>query len=256
MAPSSFAVAKVRTKIELAKQIIEKVKIFCLPTPASHILLLPLCRLTGLSDSSAVGSVPRSGRGGREFESPLSDQLSLAMDRTDTPHWFAMRATYHREMKAYDELTEVGVKVFIPMRWTKKKVGLRMKRVEEPAIRSLLFVYCSQPFIQQFKLRRNYLQYICSFQKDGVREPIIVPDQQMEDFIRVSTQSEELTYIDPETENIAPGTRVRIISGPFEGMIGTFQRVNGHRNRQFLIQIEGVLAIAIQISPNQIEIIK
>ena len=34
-----------------------------------------LCsRLSGLSDSSAVGSVPRSGRGGREFESPLSDQ--------------------------------------------------------------------------------------------------------------------------------------------------------------------------------------
>ena len=26
------------------------------------------------------------------------------MDRTETPHWFAMRATYHREMKAYDEL--------------------------------------------------------------------------------------------------------------------------------------------------------
>ena len=30
--------------------------------------------LSRLSDSSAVGSVPRSGRGGREFESPLSDQ--------------------------------------------------------------------------------------------------------------------------------------------------------------------------------------
>ena len=28
------------------------------------------------SDSSAVGSVPRSGRGGREFESPLSDHFS------------------------------------------------------------------------------------------------------------------------------------------------------------------------------------
>ena len=29
------------------------------------------------SDSSAVGSVPRSGRGGREFESPLSDHFLL-----------------------------------------------------------------------------------------------------------------------------------------------------------------------------------
>lgn len=167
-----------------------------------------------------------------------------------------MRATYRREMKAHDELKEAGAEVFIPMHWTKKKVGTRMKRVEAPAVHSLLFVRCSQPFIQQFKLKRPYLQYLCSFHRDGTRHPIIVPDQQMEDFIRVSTQAEESTYIDPETENLTQGQRVRIVNGPFEGMTGTFQRVTGKRNRQFVIQIEGVLAIAIQISPNQLEVIK
>ena len=178
------------------------------------------------------------------------------MDRTDTKHWFAMRATYRREMKAHDELTEAGIEVFIPMRWTKKKVGQRMKRVETPAVQSLIFVHGSQPFIQQFKLKRPYLQYMCSFGRDGSRKPIIVPDQQMEDFIRVSTQTEEeVTYIDPETMQLTPGTRVVVVNGPFEGMKGTFQRVQGHRNRQFVIQIEGVLALAIQISPNQIDVL-
>ena len=167
-----------------------------------------------------------------------------------------MRATYRREMKAYDELKDAGAEVFIPMHWTKKMVGTRMKRVEVPAVHSLLFVRCSQPFIQQFKLRRPYLQYLCAFHRDGTRHPIIVPDQQMEDFIRVSTQAEDTTYIDPETENLTKGQRVRIVNGPFEGMTGTFQRVLGKRNRQFVIQIEGVLAIAIQISPNQLEVIK
>ena len=164
-----------------------------------------------------------------------------------------MRATYRREMKARDELTEVGVEVFIPMRWTKKKVGLHMKRVEAPAISGLLFVHCSQPFIQQFKLKRPYLQYICSFQRDGNRKPIIVPDQQMADFIRVSTEADDPEYIDTENMNLATGTPVRIIGGPFDGMRGTFQRVQGHRNRQFVVQIEGVLAMAVNIHPSLVE---
>ena len=82
------------------------------------------------------------------------------MDTTDTLHWFAMRATYRRELKARDELTGAGAEVFIPMRWTKRKVGERMKRVETPAVNSLFFVHCSQPFIQEFKRRRTYIQYI------------------------------------------------------------------------------------------------
>ena len=179
------------------------------------------------------------------------------MDRTDTPHWFAMRATYRREMKAHDELEEAGIEVFIPMRLVNKKVGTRMKRVEAPAVSGLLFVHCSQPFLQTFKLKRPYLQYLCSFERDGSRKPIVVPDQQMMDFIRISTQTEEeVTYLDPELENLAQGTRVRIVNGPFEGLTGTFQRVQGKRNRQFVIQIEGVLALAVQISPNLLEVIE
>ncbi len=179
------------------------------------------------------------------------------MDRTDTLHWFAMRATYRREMKAHDELTDAGVEVFIPMKLVKKKVGLRMKRVETPAVSGLIFAHCSQPFMQAFKLKRPYLQYLCQFNRDGSRKPIIVPDQQMADFMRVSKQAEEeVTYIDPETTNLALGTRVVIVNGPFEGMKGSLQRIEGKRNRQFIIQIEGVLALAISISPNQIEVIK
>lgn len=178
------------------------------------------------------------------------------MDRTDTPHWFAMRATYRREMKAHDELTDAGAEVFIPMKLVKKKVGLRMKRVEAPAVSGLLFVRCSQPFIQAFKLRRPYLQYMCSFHHDGTRKPIVVPDQQMEDFIRISTEADEPQYIDTDCMNLTPGTPVRIIGGPFEGMKGSFQRVNGQRNRQFIIRIEGVLALAINIHPSFVEPIR
>lgn len=178
------------------------------------------------------------------------------MDTTDTLHWFAMRATYRRELKARDELTGAGAEVFIPMRWTKRKVGERMKRVETPAVNSLFFVHCSQPFIQEFKRRRTYIQYMCSPVPGGGRKPIIVPDNQMEEFIRVSSLVDDTAeYIDAETTILTPGTRVVVTSGPFEGTKGTFQKIVGRRNRQFVIQIEGVLALAIQISPKQIEVL-
>ena len=174
------------------------------------------------------------------------------MDRTDTQHWFAMRATYRREMKAHDELTDAGIETFIPMQWTKKRVGLRMKRVQVPAISGLIFVRCSQPFIQNFKLKRPYLQYLCFTGRDGKRTPIIVPEQQMTDFIRISTHSEEVTYLELNEKTLPQGTRVRIVGGPFEGVAGTFQRVAGKRNRQFVVQLEGVLALCIQVSPSEV----
>ncbi len=48
--------------------------IFLLSVLFCNVLFVPLHRFYCHSESSAVGSVPRSGRGGREFESPLSDK--------------------------------------------------------------------------------------------------------------------------------------------------------------------------------------
>ena len=50
-----------------------KACIFYFSIFVSQLFVVSLQRFLGHSESSAVGSVPRSGRGGREFESPLSD---------------------------------------------------------------------------------------------------------------------------------------------------------------------------------------
>ncbi len=220
------------------------------------------------SDSSAVGSVPRSGRGGREFESPLSDK-DIAMNDTsnissqtnqpqaEEPKWFAMRATYRCELAMKKKLEDANMTCFIALKAIEKKVGLRKKRVWVPEIGNLIFVRAVRQQLQDFKKLEVRLQYICSKNHKGGRTPIVVPDKQMAAFIKLYESGNYEISGDYEIINsIEPGMQVRVKEGPFEGMVGTFQRIKGHRNKRFVISIDQVACISTTIiSPNMVEIL-
>ena len=88
---------------------------------------------------------------------------------------------------------------------------------------------------------------------NGRREPITVPQQQMDSFIAVAgTYDEQLIYLNPEPGDFSQGDRVRILGGPFEGAEGVFVRVKG--DRRVVVSIEGVVAVATTfIHPSLIE---
>jgi len=185
------------------------------------------------------------------------------MDRSDTLHWFAMRALYQRETKVQallealrQEKPETLVEVFIPMKWEKKVVRGRMRRVQVPAIGGLMFVRWDQPSLQEFKSRIEHFQYMTFPAADGRRHPIIVPDRQMQDFIRLCEGTKDPLFLDASLQNLAPGTPVRVIGGPFMGMTGTFQRVAGKRSRHFVVRIPQLLSVAAEIPAADLEVIK
>ena len=63
-----------------------------------------------------------------------------------------------------------------------------------------------------------FLQYR-TFPENGKNVPIVVPDNQMQQFIAVcETHNEQLMYLNPDEINIAKGTPVRIIGGTFDGV--------------------------------------
>lgn len=57
------------------------------------------------------------------------------------PHWYALRATYGREKKAYDYMVCQGRTAFYPTIKRMKLVDGKKKSVEESRIPNLLFVY-------------------------------------------------------------------------------------------------------------------
>ena len=171
--------------------------------------------------------------------------------------WFAMRATYKREFVAQEYLQSKGIEVFIPLRREIKVIRGIKRKVTVPAINSLIFVYAKKEQIQQAKYGVEYLQYLTR-KLDGKNIPIIVPSDQMELFKRVvEDDTIDKTYFAPGEVNFAEGTRVKVHGGALDGYEGILMKQKGRRNKQFFLDVEGVLTVNPQlINYDLIEVVK
>ena len=157
--------------------------------------------------------------------------------------WFAMRATYKRELVAQEYLQGKGMEVFVPMRSEIKVVRGIKRKLRVPAINSLIFVHAKKQELQEAKFGLDYLQYITR-RIEGKNEPIIVPDKQMHDFMQiVQDDTVEKTFHSPAEVDLALGTRVKIHGGPFDGMEGVLVKVKGKRKKQFFVELPGLVAV-------------
>ena len=159
--------------------------------------------------------------------------------------WYAMSATFGRALKAKEYLESHSLRCFIPMRYEVVSSRQGKERRLVPAINNLLFVYAEREQLQSLKSEVAYLQYLTR-PEGGRRVPIVVPDRQMEQFITVcDSYYEKLTYLNPEEINLAKGTPVQIVGGVFDGVEGTFVKVEGVRNRRVAVLVPGIAAVVI-----------
>ncbi len=168
--------------------------------------------------------------------------------------WYVMRA-YKLEIKAEELLVENGLECFVPKQYAVRIYhGVKSKRLV-PIIPSLVFVHASKEQILDFKKQYNFLQFVIWKRKDEA-EHLIVPNDQMESFIKVvSSGQESLVYFKPDEIDIKKGTRVRIHGGQFDGVTGTFMQVKGKRNRRIVVLLDGIIAVAAEVQPDLIEVL-
>ena len=161
--------------------------------------------------------------------------------------WFAMRATYKREMVAKEYLEGKGIEVFVPLKTEIKVIRGIKRKVTVPAINSLIFVYAQKEQIQQAKFGVDYLQDLTR-KLEGRNVPTIVPDYQMEQFIAiVEDDTIEKSFFAPGDVDFAAGTKVKVHGGAFDGYEGILLKVKGKRNKQFFINLDGVAAVSTKI---------
>ena len=161
-------------------------------------------------------------------------------------HWYAMRATYGRNLEAKKALDEAAVENYVPMRYvvTTDKRGRRVKKFV-PVVRDLVFIRTTQSGMLLLKEKHEYLRNIYVPTEEGKKRPVIVPEDQMANFIKVTgTAADGLLFFSPDEVNLIKGTRVRIHGGQFDGLEGTFIKVKGARDRRVVVEIEGVIVVA------------
>lgn len=159
----------------------------------------------------------------------------------NTKRWFAIRVTYNREMKVKRELDSLHIENFLPMKYRLIVRGDRKIKELVPAIHNLIFVNISSSALKEYKATTTLpIRYIMNRE---TREPIVIPENQMKNFIAVAgNTAEQIVYLEPNISNFSKGDKVRIVGGVFEGAEGYFMRVKG--DRRVVVCINGIAAVA------------
>jgi len=161
--------------------------------------------------------------------------------------WYALHTKPRHEKKVAEELVSKSMEVYLPMERKLKVWSDRKKWVEEPLIKSYLFVYCS---VQDLE-RVRYTQ--------GIVKPVLfngkaTPVRQVEiDNLKIIIGS-GIPY-EETAELFTPGDRVRIEAGKFAGVEGVL--VETHGRYRLLVNVEVVnFTLKVEVSTSLVRTIK
>jgi transcription antitermination factor NusG len=136
--------------------------------------------------------------------------------------WYAIRVTYHRELKVKEDLDARGITSFVPMQYRREeRNGVMVKRLV-PSVHNLIFIHTTPSEMVEYKKTTNLpIRYIMNRE---THKPVTVPTHEMENFIRVAgTYDEKLIYLNPDPGDFTKGERVRIVR--LDSIIVTVERV-------------------------------
>lgn len=178
----------------------------------------------------------------------------MKAEEYDIVRWYVMRA-HKCEAKAEERLAAARLEFYIPKTYVVRIYHGRKTKRLVPVIPDMIFVKASHRQISDFKIANNYLQFVIWNKTDG-QAYLTVPEKQMQDFIRVSSNPEaDTAYLRPDEINIKKGARVRILGGELDGIEGVFMKVKGKRNKRLVVMLDGVMAAATEVQPDLIEVI-
>ncbi|MBR6655870.1 MAG: UpxY family transcription antiterminator [Alistipes sp.] len=168
--------------------------------------------------------------------------------------WFAMRATYGRNLMAQRALEMGEIESFVPMRKRTVKVGRRVKTDMIPVVRDLIFVLGERDAVQEAKSRIPYLHYIVR-PSEGKNIPVEVPEEQMNAFIAVCKEMDDnVELLSGEEVHFEVGEKVEVTNGSFRGHQGLLVKIEGKRSKRFVVAIDGVVAAVVSgITANDIK---
>ncbi|MCK5814865.1 MAG: UpxY family transcription antiterminator [Flavobacteriaceae bacterium] len=134
--------------------------------------------------------------------------------------WFVIYVKPRAEKKVVQELEKLGITVFCPMITEVRQWSDRKKKVEVPLINSYVFVQLKEKereIVFQVPYVVRYLFWL--------KKPAIVRDEE----IRVLKETLSEVGVNAQVENLKPGDRLKVKSGPFAGKEGVVQELTKRR---------------------------
>ena len=163
--------------------------------------------------------------------------------------WFVLRATYARVVKAYEYLTKDGAEAYLPQHYVQREVNGKMKRLLEPLLPNILFVYATSEKVEAYVKHTPALSYLSyyynHFQADtqGKNPPLVVRYEEMMNFIRAtSVDNEYIQLVNPEQCRYKSGDLVQFQRCCREGSASAWAAMCGGGDCRALLSGDGVCA--------------
>ena len=159
-------------------------------------------------------------------------------------NWFALYTKSRSEKKVYQELINKGIDSYLPLEKKLKLWSDRKKWVEEPFIRSYVFVYTEEENLQH---SLNTPGVVTVIRFEG--KPAIVQEKHIKLIETVLSSNEEYEL---STERFETGEKVEIEKGDLKGLYG--EMVHHLNKYKVLIRIESINQnILIRINPSYLK---
>ena len=171
--------------------------------------------------------------------------------------WFVLRVTYNRTQKAHGIISTSDVQSYMPMHFVIKKEIGKKKRILQPLLPNLLFVYATREAVnsiikkkeEETSVLKFYLDKTKPLEENGKHPPLTIPFAAMTNFIKAtSTDNEHVRIVSPEQCHYKSGDIVKVIDGEFEGVTGKVARIAGQQ--RVVVEISGLCLVATAYIPN------
>ena len=169
-------------------------------------------------------------------------------------HWYVLRATYGRVKPSFEYLAGHGITVYHPTVKVCRMVNGKRKKVEESRLPNIFFAQSTEEILKTFVYDNANLPHLRFYYRhvglgdERKKEPLIVPDRQMESLKIICGQQEADNIVVPNNKHqFEKGETVIVTGGDFKGVIGKVARYC--KQLRVAVIIDGLMTIATAYVP-------
>jgi len=158
--------------------------------------------------------------------------------------WYPVYTNPKAEKKAHQSLSDKGIETYLPLRRQLKQWSDRKKWIDEPFIKSYLFVHITQQEQTEVLMTKGVSRFIYFGGK-----VTSMPDKQIEDLKLLMTSAVELEVTE---ENLLPGEKIVLKAGPLKGMVGEI--ISYRSQKQLALRLESLgCSVIIHVAASLID---
>lgn len=189
-------------------------------------------RSTGSSPDASPAAQTRQG-------------VSVRYAPAPNKQWFALRATYGREDLAAERLACHDVATYVAKRYTKTRIGNRIRLTLKSLIPNMVFAYTTLEQAKELVHHTPELDFVEFYYNrldrnaDGFNPPLVIPQHEMENFMLATrAHNEHVLLVSPGRCHFHSGDLVRVTEGVFCGVEGRVARVAGQQ--RVVLEVTGI----------------